>query len=131
MIVVAKAVMEEELVKQAAVEELVAVEVKEEGWLVAVEEVKAVVEMMATIVGGVGSGGGHVDEGRDGAGRHGGRCGAGRRADGQNQTGVTGDRRRGGGSGGDRRDKRDRRGERGGQARGDYYCEIRNVDNYF
>ena len=60
------------------------------------------------------------------------RCG--RRADGQNQTGVTGDRgdrRRGGGSGGDRRDKRDRRGERDGQARGDYYGEIINVDNYF
>ena len=34
-------------------------------------------------------------------------------------------------SGGDRRDKRDRHGERGGQARGDYYCEIINVDNYF
>ena len=34
-------------------------------------------------------------------------------------------------SGGDRRDKRDRRGERGGQARGDYYCENINVDNYF
>ena len=53
------------------------------------------------------------------------RCG--RRADGQNQTGVTrdrGDRRRG-------EDKRDGRGERGGQARGDYYCEIINVDNYF
>ena len=83
-------------------------------------------------VGGVG-GGGHVEEGRDGAGRCGGGCDAGRRADGQNQTGVTRDRdrRRGGGSGGDRRDKQDGRGERDEQARGDYYWEIINVDNYF
>ena len=29
------------------------------------------------------------------------------------------------------KDKPDGRGERGGQARGDYYCEIINVDNYF
>ena len=49
MIVVAKAVMEEELVMQAAVEELVVVPGERGGVLAVVEEVKAVVEMMATM----------------------------------------------------------------------------------
>ena len=46
---VAKAVMEKELVKQAAVEELVVVPGERGGVLVAVEEVKAVVELLATM----------------------------------------------------------------------------------
>ena len=49
MIVVAKAVMEEELVKQAAVEELVVVPGERGGVLAAVEEVKAVVELLANM----------------------------------------------------------------------------------
>ena len=49
MIVVAKAVMEEELVKQAAVEELVVVPGETGGVLAVVEEVKAVVELLATM----------------------------------------------------------------------------------
>ena len=48
MIVVAKAVMEE-LVKQAAVEELVVVPGERGGVLAVVEEVKAVVELLATM----------------------------------------------------------------------------------
>ena len=49
MIVVAKAVMEEKLVKQAAVEELVVVPGERGGVLAAMVEVKAVVETMATM----------------------------------------------------------------------------------
>ena len=49
------------------------VEVKEEV-LTAVEEVKAAVELLATVKKVLAGGGGHVDEGREGAGR----CGSGR-----------------------------------------------------
>ena len=48
MMVAVKAVMEKELVKPAEVEELVVVDVKEEV-LTAVEEVKAAVELLATV----------------------------------------------------------------------------------
>ena len=49
MIVVAKAVMVEELVKQAVAEELVVVPGERGGVLAAMEEVKAVVELLATV----------------------------------------------------------------------------------
>ena len=48
VMVVVNAVMEEGLVKPAAVEELVVVEVKKEV-LTAVEEVKAAIELLATV----------------------------------------------------------------------------------
>ena len=64
--VMVKAVMEEELVKPAAVEWLVVMEVKEV--LTTGEEVKTADNHEA----GVGGDGGHVDEGRNDAGKHGG-----------------------------------------------------------
>ena len=73
--VVVKAVMEEELVKPAAVEELVVVEVKKGIDSHGGDEGRD--RVVGNHEGGVGGDGGHVGEGRDNAGRHGGEGGGG------------------------------------------------------
>eukprot|EP00731_Ephydatia_muelleri_P008607 Em0004g945a len=69
VMVVVKAVMEEELVKPAAVEELVVVEVKKGIDSHGGDEGSD--RVVGNHEGGVGGDGGHVGEGRDNGGRHG------------------------------------------------------------